>query len=162
LGHSPSWRGAVIRSGYCAISSTALGTFRKCRLQRSTSAFGRKADLVDFRLGEQCALRGAAGGIALISSLGNLGPAVAPSVTGLITASTGSPLYSTYLVAAAYVLSGLLLLILVRPADPSRVADVRRERSFTFLGKPSRNIPVHGPQRPGGHLPADPFSVTEP
>ncbi len=122
----------------------------------------RKADLVDFRLGEQCALRGAAGGIALISSLGNLGPAVAPSVTGLITASTGSPLYSTYLVAAAYVLSGLLLLILVRPADPSRVADVRRERSFTFLGKPSRNIPVHGPQRPGSHLPPDPFSVTEP
>jgi D-galactonate transporter len=62
----------------------------------------------------------AAGGIALISSLGNLGPAAAPSVTGLITASTGSPLYSTYLVAGAYVLSGLLLLILVRPAVPEK------------------------------------------
>jgi MFS family permease len=38
----------------------------------------------------------AAGGIALISSLGNLGPAVAPSVTGYITATTGNSLLSTY------------------------------------------------------------------
>src|ERR1700736_2616711 len=60
----------------------------------------------------------AAGGIALISSLGNLGPAAAPSVTGYITATTGSTLYSTYLVIGAYLLSGLLLLILVRPAEP--------------------------------------------
>src|SRR5258707_10462989 len=58
----------------------------------------------------------AAGGIALISSLGNLGPAAAPSRTGLITTNTGSPLYSTFLLAGAYVLSGLLLLSLVRPA----------------------------------------------
>src|ERR1700731_2216359 len=62
----------------------------------------------------------AAGGIALISSLGNLGPAVAPSVTGYITATTGSSLFSTYLVVAAYLLSGLLLLILVRPAEPEK------------------------------------------
>jgi MFS family permease len=60
----------------------------------------------------------AAGGIALISSLGNLGPAAAPSVTGLITANTGSPLYSTYLVVGAYLLSGLLLLLIVHPANP--------------------------------------------
>jgi D-galactonate transporter len=59
----------------------------------------------------------AAGGIALISSLGNLGPAAAPSVTGLITANTGSPLYSTYLVVGAYLLSGLLLLLIVHPAN---------------------------------------------
>src|SRR5580704_14119273 len=63
----------------------------------------------------------AAGGIAFISSLGNLGPAAAPSVTGLITANTGSPLYSTYLVVGAYLLSGLLLLLIVQPADPSEV-----------------------------------------
>src|SRR5258706_3818815 len=62
----------------------------------------------------------AAGAIAIISILVNLGPAAAPSVTGLITANTGSPLYSTYLVAGAYVLSGLLLLILVRPAEPEK------------------------------------------
>src|ERR1700751_496344 len=60
----------------------------------------------------------AAGGIALISSLGNLGPALAPSVTGYIAAVTGSPLYSTYLIVAAHLLSGLLLLKIVRAADP--------------------------------------------
>jgi D-galactonate transporter len=60
----------------------------------------------------------AAGGIALISSLGNLGPAAAPSVTGYITATTGSSLYSTYLIVGAYLLSGLLLLKIVRVAEP--------------------------------------------
>ena len=60
----------------------------------------------------------AAGGIALISSLGNLGPAAAPSVTGYITATTGNALYSTYLVVGAYLLSGLLLLLIVHPANP--------------------------------------------
>jgi len=58
----------------------------------------------------------AAGGIALISSLGNLGAAVSPAVTGAINASTGSPVYSMYLVSALYVLSGLLLLVTVRAA----------------------------------------------
>src|ERR1700736_3491860 len=63
----------------------------------------------------------AAGGIALISSLGNLGPAVAPSLTGYITATTGNSLYSTYLIVGAYLLSGLLLLIIVKAADPDEV-----------------------------------------
>lgn len=63
----------------------------------------------------------AAGGIALISSLGNLGPAVAPSLTGYITATTGNSLYSTYLVVGCYLLSGLLLLIIVKAADPNEV-----------------------------------------
>jgi MFS family permease len=63
----------------------------------------------------------AAGGIALISSLGNLGPAVAPSLTGYITATTGNSLYSTYLIVGAYLLSGLLLLIIVKAADPNEV-----------------------------------------
>ncbi|MGP0088134.1 MAG: MFS transporter [Steroidobacteraceae bacterium] len=58
----------------------------------------------------------AAGGIALISSLGNLGPAVSPSINGLITQRTGSPAYSMYLVMALYILAGLILLIAVRAA----------------------------------------------
>jgi D-galactonate transporter len=58
----------------------------------------------------------AAGGIALISSLGNLGPAAAPSVTGWITAHTGSPVYSMYLIIAFYLCSGAILLRVVRPA----------------------------------------------
>ncbi len=58
----------------------------------------------------------AAGGIALISSIGNLGAAVSPSVTGAINASTGSPVYSMYLVMALYIGAGLILLMAVRPA----------------------------------------------
>src|SRR6478672_9949468 len=61
----------------------------------------------------------AAGGIALISSLGNLGPAVAPSLTGYISATTGNSLYSTYLIVGAYIVSGLLLLTIVKAADPN-------------------------------------------
>jgi len=58
----------------------------------------------------------AAGGIALISSLGNLGAAVSPSVTGAINAATGSPVSSMYLVMALYVLSGAILLLSIRAA----------------------------------------------
>ena len=52
----------------------------------------------------------AAVGIALISSLGNLGPAIAPTVNGLITQRTGSTVYSMVLVIALYLLAGALLL----------------------------------------------------
>lgn len=60
----------------------------------------------------------AAAGIALISSLGNLGGAVSPSVTGMITARTGSPVYSMYLVMALYIVAGTLLLLTVRAKAP--------------------------------------------
>jgi nitrate/nitrite transporter NarK len=65
---------------------------------------------------EYLSVAAAAGGIALISSLGNLGPAVSPSLNGLITQWTGSTAYSMYLVMAMYVLAGLLLLVTVRAA----------------------------------------------
>ena len=59
----------------------------------------------------------AAGGLALISSLGNLGPAVSPSINGLILRSTGDNVYSIYFVMALYLLSGTLLLLAMRPAS---------------------------------------------
>jgi sugar phosphate permease len=59
----------------------------------------------------------AAGGIALISSLGNLGAAVSPSVTGAINAATGNPANSMYLVIALYIAAAALLLRSVRPAQ---------------------------------------------
>jgi nitrate/nitrite transporter NarK len=52
----------------------------------------------------------AACGIALISSLGNLGPAVSPSLNGFIQQATGSTAYGIYLVMAMYVLAGIILL----------------------------------------------------
>ena len=59
----------------------------------------------------------AAGGLALISSLGNLGPAVSPSINGLILRSTGDNVYSIYFVMALYLLSGTFLLLAIRPAS---------------------------------------------
>jgi nitrate/nitrite transporter NarK len=46
----------------------------------------------------------AAACIALISSLGNLGPVVAPSINGWIVQHTGSTTYALYLVMVLYVL----------------------------------------------------------
>ena len=60
----------------------------------------------------------AACGIALISSLGNLGPAVSPSLNGMIQQWTGSTGYGIYLVMAMYMPAGIILLSVVRPAKP--------------------------------------------
>lgn len=64
----------------------------------------------------------AAGGIALISSLGNLGPAVSPSINGLIVRSTGDNTYSMYFVIALYLVSGLVLLLTVRSRSAATAA----------------------------------------
>ena len=61
----------------------------------------------------------AACGIALISSLGNLGPAVSPTLNGLIQQWTGTTAYGIYLVMAMYVLAGVILLVAVNSARPA-------------------------------------------
>ena len=66
----------------------------------------------------------AAGGIALISSLGNLGPFVMPSITTWLNTSTHSPVTSMYLVIALFLLSGALLTLVMRPAAHSQLATV--------------------------------------
>lgn len=63
-----------------------------------------------------------AGGIALISSLGNLGPFMMPSITTWINTTTGTPVNSMYLVVTLYLLSGLILLYVFRPATSVRLA----------------------------------------
>jgi nitrate/nitrite transporter NarK len=68
-------------------------------------------------ISEYLSVGAAAGGIALISSLGNLGPAVSPSINGFIVRNTGDSAYSIYFVVALYLLSGALLLLTVRPAS---------------------------------------------
>jgi len=55
----------------------------------------------------------AAAGLALISSLGNLGAAVSPSLTGLISARTGNPLDSMFLVIAIYALVAVVVWLFV-------------------------------------------------
>jgi D-galactonate transporter len=62
----------------------------------------------------------AAVGIALISSLGNLGPAISPTISGLITQRTGNASYSMVLVIGLYLLAGALLMVAVRArTEPS-------------------------------------------
>ncbi|HMO46460.1 MAG TPA: MFS transporter [Rubrivivax sp.] len=58
----------------------------------------------------------AAGGIALISSLGNLGPFVMPSVSTWINTTTGAPVMSLYLMIALWLGAALILIAVVRPA----------------------------------------------
>lgn len=58
----------------------------------------------------------AAAGIAPISSLGNLGAAVSPSITGAITAATGNPANGMYLVIAWYVVAGAIMLGVLKAA----------------------------------------------
>jgi MFS family permease len=62
----------------------------------------------------------AAGGIALISSLGNLGSAASPVVGGAITASTGNPINTMYMVMVMFILAGLIVMFAVRPYRPTR------------------------------------------
>jgi MFS family permease len=68
-------------------------------------------------ISEYLSVAAAAGGLALISSLGNLGPAITPSINGLIVKSTGDNTYSVYFVIALYLLSGMLLLLSIRRAS---------------------------------------------
>jgi D-galactonate transporter len=58
----------------------------------------------------------AAGGIALVSSLGNLGPSIMPLFTTWINSQTGSPVYSLYLVMALFLTAGLIIAVILRPA----------------------------------------------
>ncbi|MGF6601301.1 D-galactonate transporter [Paraburkholderia sp. GAS448] len=76
---------------------------------------------VFFTLVSECLSGGsAAAGIALISSLGNLGPAVSPTINGLITQHTGSTVYSMYVVVGQYLLAGIILLVSARSAKGVR------------------------------------------
>ena len=58
----------------------------------------------------------AAVGIAVVSSLGNLGPAVTPWLNGWVNARTGGTDSSMYLAMSMYLLSGVLVLVTVQPA----------------------------------------------
>jgi MFS family permease len=72
-------------------------------------------------ISEYLSVGAAAGGIALISCLGNLGPAVSPTINGFILRNTGDNIYSMYFVMALYLLSGTLLLLAIRPTSTAGV-----------------------------------------
>lgn len=57
-------------------------------------------------------------GIALVSSIGNLGGAVIPSLTSAINTATGGTSYSLYLVMSLYLLASLIILLATRRPAP--------------------------------------------
>jgi len=59
----------------------------------------------------------AAGGIALVSSLGNLGPSVTPTLTSWIGTTTGSMDNALYLTIAFWMISAFILLAAIKPAS---------------------------------------------
>ncbi|MDM0117672.1 MFS transporter [Variovorax sp. J22R133] len=60
-----------------------------------------------------------AAGIALVSSIGNLGGAIAPPVTTAINAATGGTVHSLYFVMSVYLVASLIVLAVFRRATPS-------------------------------------------
>lgn len=71
---------------------------------------------------EYLSVAATAGGIAFISSLGNLGPAVTPWLNGVINSHTGGHVSSMYLGIVMYLLAGALVLITARSARAPRAA----------------------------------------
>jgi D-galactonate transporter len=71
-------------------------------------------------LSEYIPKKSAAGGIALISSLGNLGPAVMPSIVAFVNGSTGSSIAALYLVAGLWLVSGVILMLVVQRKSVAR------------------------------------------
>jgi MFS-type transporter involved in bile tolerance (Atg22 family) len=46
---------------------------------------------------------------------------MSPSINGLIIRNTGDNIYSMYFVITLYLLSGILLLLAIRPASTARI-----------------------------------------
>lgn len=64
----------------------------------------------------------AAGGIALISSLGNLGPFVTPSLVASINSATGTQVASLAVVMTLWIAAGAILTFVLRPAPTPQLA----------------------------------------
>lgn len=58
-------------------------------------------------------------GIALVSSIGNLGGAVIPSLTSALNTASGGTTYSLFLVMGLYLLASAIVLRVARPAVPT-------------------------------------------
>lgn len=60
-----------------------------------------------------------AAGIALVSSIGNLGGAISPSVTNALNTASGSTTYSLYFVMGLYLVAAFIVLTIARPPIPT-------------------------------------------
>ncbi|NBF04399.1 MFS transporter [Pseudomonas sp. Fl5BN2] len=93
----------TLLNGHLLLSVTALG-FAYVGIKAGTPIF--------FALvSEYLSVAATAGGIAFISSLGNLGPALTPWLSGVINSHTGGHVSSMYLGIVMYLLAGALVLV---------------------------------------------------
>ncbi|MFT3818980.1 MAG: MFS transporter [Rubrivivax sp.] len=70
--------------------------------------------------------KSAAGGIALISSLGNLGPAAMPAIVTWLNSHSGYASAGFFLVIALWMTAGIILMTVVRPAAAGGAPQVAR------------------------------------
>ncbi|KWH31888.1 MFS transporter [Burkholderia cepacia] len=99
-----------------AIATTVSGDLNGSLVALSFSMFGLSAATPVFwtLISEYLSKDAAAGGLAFISSLGVLGPAVIPTINTLIVQHSGSSSYGIYLMITMFISSGLIVLFLMR------------------------------------------------
>ena len=74
----------------------------------------------------------AAGGIAMVNSIGNLGGFLGPYIVGWIKDSTQSYASGLYFLAACAFASGVIALVVVKPAEPARLPQAAPLRSASL------------------------------
>jgi ACS family tartrate transporter-like MFS transporter len=74
----------------------------------------------------------AAGGIAMVNSIGNLGGFLGPYIVGWIKDSTQSYASGLYFLAACAFASGVIALLVVKPAEPVRLPQAAPLRSASL------------------------------
>lgn len=117
-----------------AVSGLAIATLLNGHLLLSVAALGlayvgiKAATPIFFALvSEYLSVAATAGGIAFISSLGNLGPAVTPWLNGVINSHTGGHVSSMYLGIVMYLSAGLLVLITARTVKAAKTLTAMAE-----------------------------------
>jgi sugar phosphate permease len=119
--HSDKWHERRWHFAAC-VSLAAAGLFATTLLQGNlvgsiialcfaVIGYASATPLFFALLSEYLSAGAAAGGLAFVSSLGNLGPAVSPSINGLILKATGDNIYSMYFVMALFIVCGAVLLL---------------------------------------------------
>ena len=112
----------ALAAGGLLLATITTGNMVLGLIGLSIMAIGQSANTPIFfsAVSEYLPKSSAAGGIALVSSLGNLGPSVMPVLTTWTTTTTGSSTASMYLVMAVWLLSGVVLMSAIRPAPQPR------------------------------------------
>ena len=119
---------AIIAQGNLVVSVAGL-----CLLGVGQAASG---PMLFTAFSEYIPKKTAAAGIALISSLGNLGPALMPSVSIWINTTTGTPANSMYLAITLYLTAGAILIVVLRPSASRR--ERRVDENHSVGGFPAR------------------------